>query len=85
MNVLSGKYDCTQYEGEIYIEGNKQFFTSVAASKAAGIEMVYQELNVLYDSSIAENIFVGTCLFDMEFWTTRLYLSKANAHLNLLA
>lgn len=59
MNVLSGKYDCTQYEGEIYIEGNKQFFTSVAASKAAGIEMVYQELNVLYDSSIAENIFVG--------------------------
>ena len=60
MNVLSGKYDCSQYEGEIYVEGKKMNFTSVAASKAAGIEMVYQELNVLYDSSVAENIFVGS-------------------------
>lgn len=60
MNILSGKYNCSQYEGEIYIEGKKQNFTCVAASKAAGIEMVYQELNVLYDSSVAENIFVGS-------------------------
>lgn len=59
MNVLSGKYDSSQYEGEIIVDGAKRNFTCVAASKAAGIEMVYQELNVLYDSSIAENIYVG--------------------------
>ena len=31
----------------------------VADSQAAGIEMIYQEINVMLDSSVAENIFVG--------------------------
>lgn len=59
MKVLSGSYNNKEYEGEIWTEGQKRIFTSVADAKACGIEMVYQELNMMLDISVAENIFVG--------------------------
>ncbi len=59
MKVLSGSYTSKEYDGEIWIDGEKADFTSVAIAEACGIEMVYQELNVLLDASLAENIYVG--------------------------
>ena len=59
MKILSGSYTSKEYEGEIWIDGKKQDFTSVKVAENAGIEMVYQELNVMLDSSVAENIYVG--------------------------
>lgn len=59
MKVLSGSYTSKEYEGEIWVNGEKQNFSSVIDAKACGIEMVYQELNMMLDISIAENIFVG--------------------------
>ncbi len=59
MKVLSGAYPAGTYEGELYIKGQPVVFGKVADSQAAGIEMIYQEINVMLDSSIAENIFVG--------------------------
>lgn len=59
MKVLSGAYPAGTYEGELYINGKPAVFGKVADSQAAGIEMIYQEINVMLDSSIAENIFVG--------------------------
>lgn len=59
MKVLSGSYTNKEYEGEIWIDGKKQTFTSVADAKKVGIEMVYQEVNAMYEASVAENIFVG--------------------------
>ena len=59
MKVLSGTYPSREYEGEIFIDGKKKDFTSVRVSAENGIEMVYQELNMMLDASIAENIFVG--------------------------
>lgn len=59
MKVLSGSYTNKEYEGEIWIDGKKQMFTSVADAKKVGIEMVYQEVNAMYEASVAENIFVG--------------------------
>lgn len=59
MKVLSGSYTNKEYDGEIWLNGKKQSFSSVADSKAAGIEMVYQEVNAMYEASVAENIFVG--------------------------
>ena len=59
MKVLSGSYAAGEYEGEIWIDGNPIKFTSVGVAEACGIEMVYQEINVMMDSSIAENIYVG--------------------------
>ena len=59
MKILSGSYVSREYEGEIWIDGKKVDFTSVAVAEAHGIEMVYQELNVMLDASLAENIYVG--------------------------
>ncbi|MEG1525637.1 MAG: sugar ABC transporter ATP-binding protein [Clostridia bacterium] len=59
MKVLSGSYDVSTYSGEIWIDGKKCVFHSPADSSAAGIEMIYQEISVHLDLSVAENIFLG--------------------------
>ena len=59
MKVLSGAYPAGSFEGELHIDGHPVKFNRVADSQAAGIEMIYQEINVMLDSSVAENIFVG--------------------------
>lgn len=59
MKILSGSYTSKEYEGEIFINGVPVEFTSVAVAEKCGIEMVYQEINVMLDASIAENIYVG--------------------------
>ena len=47
MKILSGSYRSGEYEGEIWIDGKPVDFTSVAVAEGCGIEMVYQELNVM--------------------------------------
>lgn len=59
MKVLSGSYDCGSYEGEIRIDGKPCVFRTPADASDAGIEMIYQEISVHLDLSVAENIFVG--------------------------
>lgn len=59
MKVLSGSYTSREYEGEIWIDNERVEFTSVSVAENCGIEMVYQEINVMLDASIAENIYVG--------------------------
>lgn len=59
MKVLSGSYTKKEYDGEIWVDGREQVFMSVADAKKNGIEMVYQEVNAMYEASVAENIFVG--------------------------
>ena len=45
-------------EGEIIYKGNKVCFDSVLDSQKAGISMIFQELNLIPDLSVAENIFL---------------------------
>lgn len=59
MKVLSGSYSHSEYEGDILIDGKIMKFNSVATAQEYGIEMVYQEMNMILDASIAENMFVG--------------------------
>jgi len=59
MKVLSGAYPTGSFEGQLALDGHDVNFHKVAESQAAGIEMIYQEINVMLDSSVAENIFVG--------------------------
>jgi ABC-type sugar transport system ATPase subunit len=61
MKVLSGSYPSHSYDGEIIVEGRSVHFDDIAGSELAGIEMIYQEISVHLDLSIAENIFLG-CL-----------------------
>ncbi|MGY4688634.1 sugar ABC transporter ATP-binding protein [Salibacterium sp. K-3] len=59
MKVLSGVHPSASHEGDIYIHGKKQNFHSISDSEAAGITIIYQELALVKELSVAENIFLG--------------------------
>lgn len=59
MKVLSGVYPHGSYEGTVEIGGNECRFRRPSDSEASGIAMIYQELNLELDLSIAENIMLG--------------------------
>ena len=52
MKVLSGAYHHGSYQGEILVDGVPQKFATTA-------EMIYQEISVHLELTIAENIFLG--------------------------
>jgi len=84
MNVLSGKYDNKQYEGDIYIEGKKMEFKSVTVAKECGIEMVHQELTMLLDSTLGENIFIGNLPYNGLFVDFKQLNKKTKEALDLI-
>lgn len=59
MKILSGAYPYGQYEGDIVVEGTVHQFRNTRESAAAGIEIIYQELEVAPNLTVAENIFLG--------------------------
>ncbi len=59
MKVLGGVYPHGSYGGEIVLDGEVRRFQSVRDSEAAGIAVIFQELSLVKDLSIAENIFLG--------------------------
>ena len=59
MKVLSGSYASSDFDGDIFTEGERVDRWDIAAAQKFGIEMVYQEMNMILDISIAENMFVG--------------------------
>ena len=59
MKILSGTYPYGTYEGEILYEGKAIQLTDVAVAQKYGIEMIYQEINMVMGSGIAENLYLG--------------------------
>jgi ABC-type sugar transport system ATPase subunit len=59
MKILSGSYHHSTYEGSVVVNGVPQKFASPLDAERAGIEMIYQEISMHLDMSIAENIFLG--------------------------
>nr|WP_026699688.1 ATP-binding cassette domain-containing protein [Salibacterium aidingense] len=59
MKILSGVHPAVSYEGDIYIHGKRQNFDSIKDSEEAGITIIYQELALVQELSVAENIFLG--------------------------
>jgi simple sugar transport system ATP-binding protein len=57
MKVLTGVYQPDR--GEIYLEGQRVHFHRPEESREAGIEMVYQDLGLAGNLSIAANIYLG--------------------------
>ncbi len=57
MKIVNGMYQPTS--GEIYVDGEKRVFHRPAESEAAGIAMIYQELQFVPELTIAENLYVG--------------------------
>ncbi|MDO5399544.1 MAG: sugar ABC transporter ATP-binding protein [Eubacteriales bacterium] len=59
MKILSGIYPHGDYEGRLLLGGEPCRFQGPADSEDAGIAMIYQELNLELDLTVAENILLG--------------------------
>jgi ribose transport system ATP-binding protein len=57
MKVLTGVYK--QSEGIIFVNGKKCNFNGIKDSEKSGISMIFQELNLVRQLTVAENIFLG--------------------------
>ncbi len=57
LRILSGAYRPTS--GSVAIAGEPHVFADTGAALAAGIAVIYQELHLVPEMSVAENIFLG--------------------------
>jgi ABC-type sugar transport system ATPase subunit len=60
MKVLSGVYPHGSYSGDIVLDGQVQRFATIRDSERAGIAIIFQELALVKQMTVAENIFLGT-------------------------
>lgn len=65
MKILAGAYIAD--EGEIRINGQSLKITNPATARKAGINLIYQELNVAPNLSVTENMFMGSELQRNQF------------------
>jgi len=59
MKVLAGEHSCDTYSGNIRLYGEDVRITSNRKAEDLGIAMIYQEISVELDLSVAENIMLG--------------------------
>ncbi len=57
IKILAGIYQADQ--GEILIEGTPTTVSGARVGRDLGISVIYQELNLVPDLSVAKNIFLG--------------------------
>jgi len=57
--------------GDLLVNGRSQRFTSPAEARAAGIEMVYQDLSLAEDLSVSDNLFLGREIAGFLGWLGR--------------
>ena len=59
IKILAGVYPYPEYGGEIVLDGSERRFTNVRESEHAGIAIIFQELSLVKELTVAENIFLG--------------------------
>ena len=57
MKILAGAY--TADKGEVYIEGKRAALGDPAAARRSGVTLIYQEISLAPNLTVAENIFLG--------------------------
>jgi ribose transport system ATP-binding protein len=57
MKIIAGVH--TDFDGTMRLHGTEVRFRSAHDARAAGIGMVYQELSIVRDLTVAENVFLG--------------------------
>ena len=57
MKILAGAI--TDYEGQIVLDGRPVAFSGPRDAEDAGIRIIYQELNLVTEMTVAANIFLG--------------------------
>ena len=58
MKVLSGVWPYPSYQGDIYLRGELKRFYNTKEAEASGVAIIYQELNLIPELTVAENIFL---------------------------
>ncbi len=59
MKTLSGVYPFGTYGGDIVVEGEVKQFKTIRDAENAGIAIIFQELSLVKELTVAENIFLG--------------------------
>jgi D-xylose transport system ATP-binding protein len=59
IKLLSGIHAYGSYEGRYEVDGREAQFSGIADAGQAGIAVIYQELALVEEMSVAENIFLG--------------------------
>ena len=57
MKILTGVY--TRDAGTVYVDGQEVVYKNPQEAEKAGIVFIHQELNVLFDLTVEENMFLG--------------------------
>jgi len=60
IKTLSGVHPAGSYEGQILVDGQVVNFASTKDAQRAGIAVIYQELALVPEMTVAENIFLGS-------------------------
>jgi D-xylose transport system ATP-binding protein len=60
IKLLSGIHPHGSYDGELFIDDQPARFSSIADAQRAGLAVIYQELALVDEMTVAENIFLGT-------------------------
>ncbi|MGL4883573.1 MAG: sugar ABC transporter ATP-binding protein, partial [Waterburya sp.] len=82
MKILAGAY--TADEGEIRINGKPTKITDPASARQAGINLIYQELNVAPNLTVTENMFMGSELTKGQFLDRQAMQAEAQKVLDSL-
>lgn len=59
INVLSGFFPASSYQGELFLNGQKVQFKTIREACDAGIAVIHQELHLFKELNVIENIFMG--------------------------
>src|SRR5260370_8889193 len=59
IKILAGVYPHPEYGGEIMLDGAARRFANIREAEQAGISVIYQELSLVKELSVADNIFLG--------------------------
>ncbi|KJJ85260.1 xylose transporter ATP-binding subunit [Candidatus Omnitrophus magneticus] len=59
IKIFSGVYPVGTFKGELYIDDKKTWFMGITDAEQAGISVIYQELALVENMTVAENIFLG--------------------------
>ena len=57
MKILTGVY--TKDAGTVLVDGKEVNYKNPQEAEKAGIVFIYQELNVMFDLTVEENLFMG--------------------------
>ena len=88
MKILGGVYPAGEYDGRLAIDGIEHRFASVRDAEGAGVAIVFQEMSLVPQLTVAENIFLGRLPARAGFvdWATvhersRALLAQLDVHL----